>query len=153
MSNLPLSTTTPSLLRSPLCTSPRGPGQSVAFPSESVERTLLSKTTAPITKGEADSTFCLCFRGRFPTSGDPLRTLLACAERRAEPQDTCHPVERSGKPLQPPSGCGHVGAVCAPTTESVARRSRTTRSRHGMCRKTVAARGRKRPLACHRRPT
>src|SRR5258708_25270724 len=55
--------------------------------------------------------------------GAPLRMLLACAEH-AELQETCLPVERSGKPLRPRCRCGHVDAARA----AAHRRGRSSRS-------------------------
>jgi hypothetical protein len=51
--------------------------------------------------------------GRFPTSGALLRTLLAHTEHRAELQDTCNPVARSGKPLRRHCRGGHLDAARA----------------------------------------
>jgi len=59
----------------------------------------------------------------------PTTTASRCGERRAAPHETCHQVERSGKPLRQYCRCGHVGATHAATIgcSSGPKDTRTTR--------------------------
>jgi hypothetical protein len=75
--------------------------------------------------------------------GAALRTLFACAARRAAPQESCHPIARSGKPLQPHCRSGHVDMDAA-RAATIGRSSgpagrKDTRTSHRICRHTAAA--------------
>jgi hypothetical protein len=75
--------------------------------------------------------------------GAALRTLFACAARRAAPQESCHPIARSGKPLQPHCRGGHVDMDAA-RAATIGRSSgpaerKDKRTSHRICRHTAAA--------------